>query len=141
MARVKVYRFKVWDQAHGAHVESERLATREAIETSKSLELIPDGALEVDASLLDGNGMTRQLGGARRWAYGAIDDKGDAYVVVEPLTAAARSATEAYALAGGSTLKRAEDIAAEFNKHGSYIFRGGAPLTGDQIPRLHRAAD
>jgi hypothetical protein len=60
MRRVRVYRFKVWDQNQGDYVESDRLAEREVIEGSKQLVLIPDGALEIDASLLDGNGMTRR---------------------------------------------------------------------------------
>lgn len=45
----------------GEYVESDRLATRVAIEASQQLELIPDGTLEIDEALLDGNGMTRRL--------------------------------------------------------------------------------
>jgi hypothetical protein len=141
MARVLVYRFKVWDQARGEHVESERLATRDAIESSGTSELIPDGAIEVDASLLDGNGMTRRLGSPARWAFGAIDDHGKAYVVIESLGVDPRLSREAFPLVGSATLQHAENIAAEFNRHGSYVFRGGTPLVDDQIPRLHRASD
>ncbi|OIQ64176.1 hypothetical protein GALL_542740 [mine drainage metagenome] len=60
MAQVKVYRFKMWSVQRGEHVESDLLATREAIEASSELVLIPEGALELDDSLLDGNGMTRR---------------------------------------------------------------------------------
>ena len=141
MARVKVYRFKAWDQGSGTYVESERLATREAIEGSENLELIADGALQIDASLLDGNGMTRQIGFPGQWAYGALDDNSQAYVVIEPLRSDPRLTREAYPLEAGSTLMHAENIAAEFNKHGSYIFRGGPALVGNRVPRLHRAAD
>lgn len=61
--RVKVYQFKQWSQTDGDYVVSANLATREAIEATKGLVLIPEGALEVDASLLDGNGMARRLPG------------------------------------------------------------------------------
>ncbi|MFZ5721551.1 MAG: hypothetical protein ACOY5Y_18995 [Pseudomonadota bacterium] len=58
--RVKVYPFKKWSQTHGNYVVSAQLATREAIEATQGLVLIPEGALEVDVSLLDGNGITRR---------------------------------------------------------------------------------
>ena len=58
--RVKVYSFKKWSQTEGDYVVSAQLATREAIEATQGLILIPESALEVDASLLDGNGMTRR---------------------------------------------------------------------------------
>lgn len=141
MARVRVYRFKVWDQRRGEHIESERLATRETIEASSTLQLIPDGALEVDTSLLDGNGITRRIGFPGRWAYGALDDHGNAYVVVESLRDDPRLSREAYPLIGSASLKQAEDIASEFNTNGSYLFQGGHPLAGEQIPRLHRAGE
>ncbi len=58
--RVKVYQFKQWSQRDGDYVVSANLATRETIAAAKGLVLIPEGALEVDASLLDGNGMIRR---------------------------------------------------------------------------------
>jgi hypothetical protein len=61
MARVNVFQFKKWSQESGAYVLSERLATREAIKASSELVLVPEGSLEIDSSLLDGNGMTRPL--------------------------------------------------------------------------------
>jgi hypothetical protein len=141
MAKVWVHRFSVWDQARGEHVECGRLATLEAIEASSELELVPNSALEVDTSILDGNGMTRPVGHPGRWAYGALDDHAQAYVVIESLLDDPRFPREAYPLAGSATLKHAEDIASEFNRHGRYIFRGGPALEGDQIPPLHRASE
>lgn len=59
MARVKVYRFKVYNPHNGEMEEAQRLARLDVIDASQQLVLIPGGALEVDESLLDGNGMTR----------------------------------------------------------------------------------
>ena len=75
-----------------------------------------------------------------RRAFAALDDHGLAFVVIDTLRGNQSVAREVYPLAGRTPLKDAEDIAAEFNAHGSYIFRGGMPLTGAQIPPLRRAS-
>ena len=52
MAKVKVYRFRTYDAVKDDGFVSTRMATREAIESSKTLELIPDTEVEIDSSAL-----------------------------------------------------------------------------------------
>jgi hypothetical protein len=52
MAKVKVYRFKYYDAANDREVISTRMATREKIESLKTLWLIPETEAEIDSSRL-----------------------------------------------------------------------------------------
>ena len=52
MAKVKVYRFRTYDAAKDDWFISTRMATREAIESSKTLELIPGTEAEIDSKYL-----------------------------------------------------------------------------------------
>ena len=52
MANVKVYRFRTYDAAKDDWFVSTRMATREAIESSKTLELVPGTEAEIDSSAL-----------------------------------------------------------------------------------------
>ena len=49
MAKVKVYRFRTYDAAKDDWFVSTRMATREAIESSKTLELVPGTEAEIDS--------------------------------------------------------------------------------------------
>jgi hypothetical protein len=76
-----------------------------------------------------------------RRAFGALDDHGRAYVVLEPLIDDPRLQLEAYQLSDGATLAKAEEIAAQFNETSSFLLHGPPPLIGDEVPRLHRAKE
>lgn len=137
MSMVRVYRFRGFDVVGGTAVQSRRLATKEAIEASPELEIMPIPYWVVDEAVLDGNGMTRPMDGAGSVAYGALDDEGNAYLVFEKVVDDPAPTREAFKLLPSDTLIHAEQTATEYNRHGSMIVRGGPPLTGSQIPRLH----
>lgn len=52
MPKVKVHRFKSFDGHKGEYVVSTRMATRAKIESSKTLELIPNTESEIDSDRL-----------------------------------------------------------------------------------------
>ncbi len=60
MAKVKVYRFRTYDSAKDDWFVSTRMATRKTIESSKTLELIPETEAEIDASELLSGGWTER---------------------------------------------------------------------------------
>lgn len=70
-------------------------------------------------------------------AYGALDETGHAYVVLEPIKADPRLETKAIKLDAIHTLQHAELLADDFNEGRAWAFRvSSPPLTGDQIPTL-----
>lgn len=75
----------------------------------------------------------------KHFAYGAADDAGAGYLVLEPLDQSdGRLNRVAYELVDG--LGAAESLAARFNSGDVWAFRTDSrPLTGDAIPSLHRA--
>jgi hypothetical protein len=61
MAKVKVYRFRTYDTGKDDWFVSTRMATREKIETSKVLDLIPGTEAEIAADrLIPGEGWTER---------------------------------------------------------------------------------
>jgi hypothetical protein len=52
MGKVKVYRFRTYDAAKDDWFISTRMATREEIESSKTLELVPGTEAEIDSKHL-----------------------------------------------------------------------------------------
>jgi hypothetical protein len=70
-------------------------------------------------------------------AFGAIDDKGHGYVVLDPINRRdCRLERLALPLTHGG-LVQAEELAEEFNEGTVWAFKG-SPLRGAAIPRLHR---
>jgi hypothetical protein len=57
MSKVRVYRFEAYDIEYDEWKRSRRYATEEAI-AALGGRLVPDSGAEVDASVLDTNGMT-----------------------------------------------------------------------------------
>lgn len=61
MRKVKVHRFKVFDGRTGEYVTSTRMATRQKIESSKTLVLIEGTEVEIDcARLIPGDNWTAE---------------------------------------------------------------------------------
>jgi len=64
MKMVQVYGFKFWDVLADRYWVSTRMATRmatrQAIQSMKSAVLMLDVTVEVDAALIDSNGMTER---------------------------------------------------------------------------------
>ena len=61
MVKVKVYRFRTYDTAKDDWFVSSRMATREKIESSKVLDIVPNSETEIDASeLVPGEGWTER---------------------------------------------------------------------------------
>jgi len=60
VTKVKVYRFRTYEAANDDWFVSTRMATREAIESSKTLELIPGTEAEIEASHLLAGGWTER---------------------------------------------------------------------------------
>jgi hypothetical protein len=58
MQKVKVYRFRTYDPAKDDWFVSTRMATRETIDNSKVLELIPGTKAEIDAKWIVIDGYT-----------------------------------------------------------------------------------
>lgn len=140
MPKIRVFRFKAYEPTRDEYVISQRLGTREAIESSAVLEIISTPSWAIDTGLLDGNGMTgRLLRG--RIAQGALDDHGNAYVLLEAVSDDSGIEREAFRLMPNATLQHAEQIATDYNRHGTLHAIGGPPLVGDQIPRLHLWTD
>lgn len=76
------------------------------------------------------------------FAYGAVDDDGNGYIVLEPLNAEdARLELTAIPLPTSAGLALAESLAADFNSGASSGFwtSPGQAVSGDRVPRLHRA--
>lgn len=61
MEKVTVHRFKGFDGTVGDYVISTRMATREKIEASKTLELIQETGVEINSErLIPGEGWTAE---------------------------------------------------------------------------------
>jgi hypothetical protein len=61
MTKVKVYRFRTYEAAKDDWFVSTRMATREKIESSKVLDLIPGTEVEIDSDrLIPGEGWTER---------------------------------------------------------------------------------
>jgi hypothetical protein len=73
------------------------------------------------------------------FAFGAVDNDGDGYVVLEPNRYTDRLNRRAIPVPGG--LAKAEQHAEDFNRGGTWAFRvePGQVLVGEDIPELHRA--
>ena len=57
MAKAKVFSFTVFDIVSGDNKLSPTMATRSALERIPTASIQPGSRIEIDAALLDGNGM------------------------------------------------------------------------------------
>lgn len=60
MHTITVVAFKVWNQVEGDYVVAPSYATREALKAIRAAIELPETAIEVDASAVDGNSHVRQ---------------------------------------------------------------------------------
>lgn len=70
-------------------------------------------------------------------AFACLDNNEQTYLLFEPAREDSRLEPYAFDM-GDYTLAQADEIAKTFNETGSYIIRGSEPLTGKDIPTLHK---